>query len=78
MVLKPIVYMVICALHGLSFGALYAPVQAIVMGLDFEGMLLWIANGFYFDVIHCIGNFACGTLIIPLAALLKKLERNSV
>ena len=29
-------YMVICALHGLCFGALYAPFQALAFGFDFE------------------------------------------
>lgn len=68
------VYMVVCALHGLCFGTLYAPMQALLFGLDWRGMLAWIAAGFPWDVIHACGNFVAGTLILPLSALLKKLD----
>ena len=68
-----VVYPLLCALHGLAFGILYAPVQALMWGLDFEQTLAWIATGVPFDVIHCIGNFAVGLLILPLSELLKKL-----
>lgn len=74
---EPIVYMVVCALHGLCFGILYAPAQALMFGLSFEATLAWIASGFYFDMIHGIGNFFCGMLIIPIVSILKYLERNS-
>ena len=72
-----IVYMIVCALHGFGFGILYAPAQALMFGLSFEATLAWIASGFYFDMIHGIGNFFCGMLIIPIASVLKYLERNS-
>ena len=68
----------VCALHGICFGILYAPAQAIIFGLSFKAMLAWIASGFYFDVIHGIGNFFCGMLIVPLVSLLRILERNAV
>ncbi|MCL2755004.1 MAG: hypothetical protein FWD35_04735, partial [Oscillospiraceae bacterium] len=68
-------YMVLCALHGLSFGTLYAPFQAVMWGLTFEGMLAWIIAGLPFDVVHAVGNFAAGVLIVPLAMLLKRLEK---
>lgn len=71
----PVVYTVVCALHGLFYGVLYAPVQALFFGLDFKGMLSWIAAGFSFDLIHCIGNLLIGVLIIPIVTLLKKAER---
>lgn len=71
----PVVYTVVCALHGLFYGVLYAPVQALFFGLDFKGMLSWIAAGFSFDLLHCIGNLLIGVLIVPIAALLKKAER---
>ena len=74
----PIIYMVVCALHGICFGILYAPAQAIVFGLSFEATLAWIATGFYFDVIHGIGNFFCGMLIVPIVTVLKMLERSSM
>ena len=74
---EPIVYMIVCALHGFCFGVLYAPAQALMFGLSFEATLAWIASGFYFDMIHGIGNFFCGMLIIPIVSILKYLERNS-
>ena len=74
---EPIVYMAVCALHGFCFGVLYAPAQALMFGLSFEATLAWIASGFYFDVMHGIGNFFCGMLIIPIVSILKYLERNS-
>lgn len=69
-------YMVLCGLHGLSFGALYAPAQALMFGLSFKAMITWIIAGLWFDAVHAAGNFAAGTLILPLAALLKKLDKN--
>ena len=73
----PIVYMVVCALHGFCFGVLYAPAQALMFGLSFKATLAWIASGLYFDMIHGIGNFFCGMLIVPIVSVLKYLERNS-
>ena len=71
------VYAVVCALHGLCYGILYAPAQAIMFGLNFKGMLTWIATGFYFDVIHGIGNFALGFLIVPLAEASQKFHKTA-
>ena len=73
----PVIYMIVCGLHGLFYGILYAPVQAIFFGLDFKGMLTWIAAGFSFDLIHCAGNFLCAVLIIPIATLIRKAEKYS-
>ncbi len=70
-----IIYSVIGCLHGLLYGILYAPIQAILHGLDFRGMLAWIAAGFSFDILHGIGNFVCGLLIIPLIELLQRVEK---
>ena len=67
------VYPLICGLHGFAFGALYAPAQAIMFGLDLNGMLAWIAAGLPFDLIHGISNLAVGFLILPLSELLKRL-----
>lgn len=75
--LRPFVYMVVCALHGFLFGTLYAPAQALLFGLNFHGMIAWIIAGLPWDMIHGISNFCCGILIVPLVALLKRLE-NSV
>ena len=75
-----VLYPTICSLHGLVFGALYAPVQAILFDMTWEQTLAWIATGLSFDVIHCVGNLAAGFLILPLSLLLKRLlnRQNSV
>ena len=65
-------YIAVCALHGFLFGILYAPVQALLFGLDFKGTLTWIIAGLPFDVIHGISNFFCGMLIIPIIKVLQK------
>ena len=74
--IAPIIYMVICALHGFGFGVLYAPAQALMFGLSFEATLAWIASGFPFDLIHGVSNFFCGMLIMPIVSVLRYLERN--
>ena len=74
---RPVVYMTINACHGFLYGVLYAPAQALIYGLSFQGMLAWIAAGFPFDVIHGISNFICGLLIVPIVHILQRLE-NSV
>lgn len=71
-----IVYPIICALHGLFFGVLYAPIQALMYGFTFEKTLAWIAAGFTFDIIHTIGNFVVGLLIFPVSEVLKRLTKN--
>ena len=68
------VYPAVCCLHGLLYGVLYAPAQALIFGLDLDGMLAWIAAGLPFDVMHGIGNLFAGLLILPLSSLLLRLE----
>lgn len=68
------VYMLVCALHGLAYGTMYAPFQALAFGLSFRQMLAWIAAGFPWDVIHGVGNLVAGVLIYPLTLVLNKLE----
>ena len=69
-----VVYVAVCALHGLCFGILYAPFQALAFSFSFKQTIAWIISGFPFDVVHCLGNFAAGTLIFPLSRALMKLE----
>ncbi len=69
-----IVYPIVCCLHGLLYGILYAPAQSLMFGLDFEQTLVWIGAGFYFDLIHGISNFAMGLLVLPLSKVIRKLE----
>lgn len=72
------VYAVVCSLHGLFFGTLYAPAQAIMYGLDFKAMIAWIIAGLPYDAIHAVGNLAAGLLILPLTEALKKAHKSSV
>lgn len=74
---KPIVYMIVNACHGFLFGTLYAPAQAILFGLSFDGMITWIIAGFPWDFIHGVSNFFCGMLIVPIISILQRMERNS-
>ncbi|MBP3386914.1 MAG: hypothetical protein J6L23_00110 [Clostridia bacterium] len=65
---------IICALHGFAFGTLYAPAQMLMWHLTFEQTIAWIISGLYFDLIHGIGNFATGFLVVPLLQLIRKLD----
>lgn len=69
-----IVYMVVCGLHGLCYGTLYAPFQGLWMGFDFKKTLAWIAAGLPWDAVHAFGNLIFGSMIYPLSKLLKKLN----
>lgn len=71
------VYMAVCSLHGLLFGTLYAPFQALAFGLGFKGMLAWIVSGLPWDVVHAVGNLVAGTLIVPLSRVLARLEEKT-
>lgn len=68
-----VVYPAVCALHGFAYGTLYAPVQAIMFGFDFNQTVAWIISGIPFDVTHGISNIFTGMLVLPLSRLLKKL-----
>ena len=68
-----VVYPTVCALHGLLFGILYAPAQAMFFRLNFQETVAWVIAGIPFDALHCIGDFVAGLMILPLSDLLKKL-----
>lgn len=72
-----IVYPLICCIHGLAFGTLYAPAQALMFGMSFDQTVAWIIAGLPWDVIHGIGNFFAGMLIVPLSKLLILLEKKT-
>ena len=74
--LRPLIYMTVCAVHGFLFGTLYAPAQAILFGMSFQGMISWIIAGLPFDLIHGVSNFSCGILIVPVISALQLAERN--
>ena len=70
------VYAAVCGLFGLAYGSLYAPFQCYVfLDGDWKRTLAWIAVGFPWDVTHAIGNAVLGILILPLAELLRRLEK---
>ena len=71
---KPVVYMMVCSAHGFLFGALYAPAQALIYGLNFKSMVAWVIAGLPWDFIHGISNFFCGMLIMPIIAVLKLIK----
>ena len=75
-IVKIPVYMILCALHGLAFGTLYAPFSALLFGIPFtfQTMLAWIIAGLPYDIAHAAGNLAAGTLIVPLSVLLNRLD----
>lgn len=74
--LRPLVYMLLCAAHGFLFGTLYAPAQALLYGLSFQKMIVWIISGLPWDFVHGVSNFFCGILIVPIVKILTFLEKN--
>ena len=74
--LKPIhatpMYMAVGFFHGLLYGTMYAPFQAIVFGLNFQKMLAWIVAGLPWDLIHAVGNLCAATLTVPVIKALEK------
>jgi len=69
-------YMLACGAHGLAFGTLYAPVWALYAHLSWKATLNWVAAGLVTaDAIHCVNNIVWGTLVLPLADLLRRLEK---
>ena len=75
---KVVISAILCGLHGITYGILYAPFQALAFGLNFEGMIAWIVAGFPFDIIHMCGNIAMSVLILPLYKLINKLENETL
>ena len=71
-----IVYPVLCSLFGFTFGALYAPVQALMFGYSPAQTVTWILMGIKFDVVHGISNFFMGMLVLPLSKVLMGLHRS--
>ncbi|MBO5197496.1 MAG: hypothetical protein J6B85_03135 [Lachnospiraceae bacterium] len=74
---RPLIYMLLCAAHGFLYGTLYAPAQALLFGLSFQGMITWIIAGLPYDCIHGIGNFFSGILIVPVISALRLAEKST-
>ena len=73
--LAALVYPAVCGMHGLLYGILYAPAEAILFHLNFEQMLAWIASGVLFDAIHAVSNVFMGMLVLPLSQLITRLSK---
>ena len=69
---QPLAWALLCAVFGLFFGLLCAPVHLFIGGPAYA--LTWWINGILFDVLHCGGNFIMAlVLFCPLRNLLEKL-----
>ncbi len=77
-VVAPIVYIIVAGCHGFLYGVLYAPAQAIMFGLDFNGTIAWILAGLPFDITHGISNMIGGLLIVPIISVIRLAERTHV
>ncbi len=53
-VAQTVLWVVVAALYGISFGAICSVPYFIALGP--AGAVSWIISGFAFDVTHCIGN----------------------
>lgn len=66
----------VAGLHGLAFGTLFAPVQALLFRFSFHQTLLWIAAGFGFDLVHAASNFILTLLVsFPLLSVSRRLKQ---
>lgn len=66
------IYMAVAFFHGLLYGTMYAPFQALVFGLNFKGMIAWIVAGFPWDVLQAVGNVCAATITVPVIKIIKK------
>ena len=76
--LEPIIYCLFGGLHGIAFGALWAPANALLMHLNFSQSVAWVIAGLPFDALHAAGNIVSCLLCVPVIALMKRLEQKSV
>ena len=65
-------FVIACALHGILFGTLYAPFQAIAFGMNFKSTVAWIIAGLPWDAVHGISNFCIASLSVPIISVMKK------
>ncbi len=72
-----ILYPAIGFLHGILFGILYAPAQAILFGLDVSQTIAWVIAGLPWDLTHALGNAAFCTLAFPLSQLMRRLLKRA-
>lgn len=76
--LAPVVYALVCGLHGFGFGLLWAPFEMLHMSFSWEQIAVWWKFGFLTaDIPHGIGNLVASVLIIPLEKLIRKLDKRA-
>ncbi len=70
-----IIFSIISAIFGLSYGALYAVSYAVMNGGIAAGFAWWI-TGIPFDLLHCVGNFITALLLfVPLRKALQRAKQ---
>lgn len=74
---RQVLYTLICTFFGIAFGALYAPWQAVMYGLNLERTLLWISAGLPYDIVHAVANCILSFLIIPIANGIEKIKSSA-
>lgn len=75
--LAPVVYCTACAIHGFAFGLFWIPTQMLFFNFTLKQTLVWWKWGFITaDLPHGIGNLIAGILIVPLATLLRRLNKS--
>ncbi len=72
------VYPLVCALHGFLFGILYAPAEAMLYGMNLEQTVAWLVAGIPYDIVHTVGNFVAGLLILPVYDVLVRLVKGKL
>ena len=76
--LKTVIYMIICAVHGFSYGILYAPVHMLFYGMDLKAITAWVIAGLPWDMVHGVSNFFCTILSVPIIKALKMAQKYGV
>ena len=71
----PIVYMVVSAIHGLLLDVFYIPAYLLFANIPLERLWLTFLMGLPYVALQAVGNFALGTLIVPISRLLRKLDK---
>jgi energy-coupling factor transport system substrate-specific component len=72
---EPLLWAILSAVFGLSFGALCGITDIFVLGGVAPAAAKW-TSGIMFDVIHCVSNFVITLLLFePMRALMGKLYK---
>lgn len=71
---SPLGWALLSGSFGLLFGALCAPVDAVIGGIGYA-VSKWV-SGIPFDIVHCAGNFVMALVLFrPMCRLMKKLYK---